>query len=135
MSSARWWALVIIVSAIGVGAIPLGWDLDTLHTLLESLRKTLAATFDPDKLCESKPTLCELAAELKHLAGIAVYVVIPIVALALLLFLIGFTPAGIALGSLAALIQSVFYGAATGGLFATLQSVGVLLYTPWGLVQ
>jgi hypothetical protein len=33
-------------------------------------------------------------------------------------------------GSLAAFIQSTFYGAATGGLFATLQSIGATIVAP-----
>ncbi|KAF5361111.1 hypothetical protein D9758_009081 [Tetrapyrgos nigripes] len=37
---------------------------------------------------------------------------------------IGFTSSGVAAGSVAAAIQSVFYGGATGGLFSAFQSFG-----------
>ncbi|KAI1792021.1 hypothetical protein LXA43DRAFT_1008968, partial [Ganoderma leucocontextum] len=40
------------------------------------------------------------------------------------LSLLGFTAAGVAKGSIAAWVQSVFYGASTTGLFSTLQSAG-----------
>ena len=36
----------------------------------------------------------------------------------------GFTAGGVAFGSVAAFIQSVFYGASTGGVFSVLQSAG-----------
>ena len=36
----------------------------------------------------------------------------------------GFTAGGVAAGSFAASIQSVFYGASTGGVFSVLQSAG-----------
>jgi len=42
----------------------------------------------------------------------------------------GFTPGGVAAGSLAASIQSVFYGGATTGLFSLLQSVGATAAAP-----
>ena len=38
----------------------------------------------------------------------------------------GFTASGIAAGSVAATIQSVWYGGTAGGMFAALQSAGVL---------
>ncbi|KAJ3548390.1 hypothetical protein NMY22_g1283 [Coprinellus aureogranulatus] len=47
-----------------------------------------------------------------------------------LLNLAGFTAGGVAGGSLAALIQSVFYGGATGGLFSLLQGLGATLALP-----
>jgi len=37
---------------------------------------------------------------------------------------VGFTSSGVAAGSIAATIQSVFYGASTGGLFSIFQSIG-----------
>ncbi|KAF9532832.1 hypothetical protein CPB83DRAFT_880478 [Crepidotus variabilis] len=43
---------------------------------------------------------------------------------AILLEILGFTAAGIAKGSIAALIQSSFYGAFTGGIFSFFQSIG-----------
>ncbi|KAF5316376.1 hypothetical protein D9619_006728 [Psilocybe cf. subviscida] len=41
-----------------------------------------------------------------------------------ILSVIGFTSSGVLAGSLAALIQSVFYGANTGGIFSLFQSIG-----------
>ncbi|KAM5538407.1 hypothetical protein V8D89_008009 [Ganoderma adspersum] len=41
-----------------------------------------------------------------------------------LLGLLGFTKAGVAAGSIAAWVQSTFYGAFTCGLFSVLQSAG-----------
>ncbi|KAF5349700.1 hypothetical protein D9756_008835 [Leucocoprinus leucothites] len=41
-----------------------------------------------------------------------------------LLSAFGFTSAGIAAGSIAAWVQSVFYGGATTGVFSVLQSIG-----------
>ncbi|PPQ73710.1 hypothetical protein CVT24_007265 [Panaeolus cyanescens] len=43
---------------------------------------------------------------------------------------IGFTSGGVAAGSLAALIQSTFYGAWTGGIFSGLQSIGAVAVVP-----
>ena len=53
-------------------------------------------------------------------AGTAAIAATPVV-----LSITGFTAAGIAGGSLAAGIQSVFYGGAAGGAFAAAQSAGV----------
>ncbi|KAH9912142.1 uncharacterized protein BXZ73DRAFT_82439 [Epithele typhae] len=56
---------------------------------------------------------------------------IPLLALgglAAIVFLVGFTPVGVVAGSLAASIQSVFYGAATGGLFSVFQALGTMLH-------
>ncbi|KAF9789702.1 hypothetical protein BJ322DRAFT_552305 [Thelephora terrestris] len=43
---------------------------------------------------------------------------------------VGFTSAGVAAGSLAATVQSVVYGGATGGLFSLLQSAGATMVLP-----
>ncbi|KAH9912139.1 uncharacterized protein BXZ73DRAFT_107583 [Epithele typhae] len=48
--------------------------------------------------------------------------------LAASIYLVGFRRVGVAVGSIAAFIQSVFYGAATGGLFSVFQCVGTMLH-------
>ncbi|KAK4444762.1 hypothetical protein QBC34DRAFT_451759 [Podospora aff. communis PSN243] len=66
------------------------------------------------------------------LAWIITFAIIVIIILGL-----GFGPAGIFAGSLAAIFQSVMYGGFTpaGGVFALLTSVGMLgLLVPWVLV-
>jgi len=47
-----------------------------------------------------------------------------------LLTAVGFTSAGVAAGSIAASIQSIVYGGATGGLFSLLQSAGATMVLP-----
>ena len=47
-----------------------------------------------------------------------------VVAAPAVLSVVGFTAGGVAAGSVAASIQSVFYGAYTGGVFSVLQSAG-----------
>lgn len=61
--------------------------------------------------------------------AIAVGVVAILVATGLL-HAVGFTAAGVAAGSLATVIQSIFYGArvASGSLFAILQSAGAVVF-------
>ncbi|KAF9643749.1 hypothetical protein BDM02DRAFT_3077775, partial [Thelephora ganbajun] len=43
---------------------------------------------------------------------------------------VGFTSTGVAAGSIAATIQSIVYGGATGGLFSLLQSAGATMVLP-----
>ncbi|KAI0756016.1 hypothetical protein C8Q80DRAFT_1125696 [Daedaleopsis nitida] len=70
----------------------------------------------------------------KIVGGVAlVGVAVPVLATAgaaLILPAIGFTSMGVAGGSLAALAQSVLYGASTGGVFSVLQSVGATIVAP-----
>ena len=49
-----------------------------------------------------------------------------LVAAPLFLLALGFSSAGVVAGSIAAYIQSAYYGGCTGGLFAATQSAGVL---------
>ena len=55
-----------------------------------------------------------------------ILVVIGIGAFPILLYLAGFTAAGVAAGSIAAWIQSYFYGAVTCGIFSYLQWLGAI---------
>ena len=58
-------------------------------------------------------------------AGVAVVTgTAAVVAAPAALSAVGFTAGGVAPGSIAAFIQSVFYGAYTGGVFSVLQSAG-----------
>ena len=58
-------------------------------------------------------------------AGVAVITgATAVVAAPAVLSAVGFTAGGVAAGSVAASIQSVFYGASTGGVFSVLQSAG-----------
>ncbi|KAK1711273.1 uncharacterized protein BDZ83DRAFT_639727 [Colletotrichum acutatum] len=71
----------------------------------------------------------------KHLADIIVAIVFTVVSIAILG--LGFGPAGVGTGTLAAVFQSSMYGAFTpaGGLFATLTSMAMLgTLMPWAAV-
>jgi len=62
--------------------------------------------------------------------GITGTVLLAPVAIVGALAAVGFTSAGVAAGSLAATIQSIVYGGATGGLFSLLQSAGATMVLP-----
>ncbi|KAH9854510.1 hypothetical protein C2E23DRAFT_76457 [Lenzites betulinus] len=80
----------------------------------------------------SRPVLSELAAGLKKNIMYLVRLVTRLTAVgALVLYAGGFTPVGVAAGSLAAMAQSFFYGGFTGGLFSLLQSAGASILSPW----
>ena len=68
----------------------------------------------------------DILAEL--LASSAVYILGGFALTLIILGAIGFGPAGVIAGSLAAGIQSIFYGAFTGGIFAVVQSFAAIMY-------
>lgn len=108
---------------------------DLVRIVAEAER--IKAEAEKDPVSAAKDKMAQFRRDHPHIAasasvGLAVggsIVLIPALGI-LALNAIGFTAGGVAAGSLAAALQSIFYGGATTGLFSILQSVGATAVLP-----